>query len=153
MPGLIRLADQRWAAGAKMMNIRALRIIHKWLVVRDVVPGVNNRVVSSESRVMLAADRAALSVHPGRSESALEPAPRNALRVQQVANILAGHGDLVHSLKLRIRSDAIIQQWARIANHGSGRGAVRDIATRRCGLSIGPEWSKCSGKGISRNQI
>src|SRR2546427_6757887 len=39
-----------------MMLVRSLRIIHKRLVVRDVVASVHDRIISGETRVMLAAD-------------------------------------------------------------------------------------------------
>src|SRR2546425_10654998 len=62
-----------------MMLVGSLRIIHERLVVRDVVASVHDGIISSETRVMLAADCATLSVHARGREAALEPAPADAL--------------------------------------------------------------------------
>jgi len=83
-----------------MVRVGGLLIVHKWFVVRDVVSGVYDRIVASQARVMLAAYGTSLSVHACWREATLEPSPSDALCVEKIADVFAGHGDLVHGLKL-----------------------------------------------------
>src|SRR6266480_1168708 len=93
-----------------MVRVGGLLIVHKWFVVRDVVSGVYDRIVASQARVMLAAYGASLGVHACWCEATLKPSPSDALGVEKIADVFAGHGDLVHGLKLGIRCDAVIKQ-------------------------------------------
>src|SRR6266404_854243 len=136
-----------------MVRVGGLRIVHKWFVVRDVVSGVYDRIVASQPRVMLAAYGASLGVHTGWREATLEPSPSDALCVEKIADVFAGHCDLVHGLKLGIRCDAVIKQGPRISDHGSRRCAIRDVTACRSRLSVWAERCKCTRVGIPSDQV
>ncbi len=136
-----------------MMHVRRLWVIHERLVVWNIIARIYHGIVTRESRVMLSAHSVSLRINARRRKSALEPSPRNPLRVQQIANVLTRHRDLIHRLKLRIRKHAVIQQWPWIANHRSRRRSVRDISrcTRR--LAIRPRRRERPRKRIASNEI
>src|SRR5437016_13825855 len=136
-----------------MVRVGGLLIVHKWFVVRDVVSGVYDRIVASQARVMLAAYGASLGVHTCWREATLEPSPSDALCAEKIADVFAGHGDLVHGLKLGIRCDAVIKQGPRIADHGSRRCAIGDVTAGRSRRSVWAERCKCTRVGISSDQV
>src|SRR5262249_55165984 len=100
---VFRGADEAHITWAGVVWIRRLHEVLKRFVVRNIVASVDNRVVSGETRVVLAANRAPLVVFASRREAALEPTPSDALGVQQVADVFARHGYLVGRLELWIR--------------------------------------------------
>src|SRR5438552_3126894 len=136
-----------------MVRVGGLLIVHKWFVVWDVVSGVYDRIVASQARVMLAAYGASLGVHACWREATLEPSPSDAPCIQKIADVFAGHGDLVHSLKLGIRCDAVIKQGPRIADHGSRRCTIGDVTAGRSRRSVWAERCKCTRVGISSDQV
>src|SRR6266581_1422881 len=66
------------------------------------VASIHDCIVSGETRVVLATYCPSLRVHTRRREAALEPAPSDALGIQQVSHVFTGHSDLVDALKLGI---------------------------------------------------
>src|SRR5215467_6018222 len=110
-----------WITWAHMMLVGGLRVIHERLMVRYVVACVHDGVIAGEARVMLAANGAPLSVHARRCEAALEPSPGNAFCVEEVADVFARHGDLIDVLKFGIGRHAIVEERARVTNHGARR--------------------------------
>src|SRR5205814_10046927 len=108
-----RCTDEQWIAWPCVVDVCGLRVIHERFVVRDVVTSVYDRVVAGESGVMLAAYGTTLSVHTRRREATLEPTPRDALGIQQVAHVLTRHRDLADVLELVICRHAIVKQRPR----------------------------------------
>src|SRR5262249_45564587 len=127
MVGLVRPADRADGTWAQVVWICGVAEVHERLVVRNVIAGVYNGIVTGKARVMLPANGAALSVNARRRESALEPTPGNALGVQQIANVLAGHRNLVNVLKFGIGRDAIIIQGTGISDYRTGCCSAGDV--------------------------
>src|SRR5260370_42693206 len=98
------------------MLVRRLRVVHEGFVMRDVIAGVHDRIIPRQARMMLATYGAALRVHSGWRKASLKPSPGDALGIQQIAHVLARHGDLVHLLELWIGGHAIVQERPRIAD-------------------------------------
>src|SRR6267143_2426707 len=108
--------------------------------------------------MVLTADGTSLRIRTRRCEPALEPAPRDALGVQQIAHVLACYCDLVRILKLGIGGHAIVEQWPRIADdsplrYRRIRYAAREVESRTSWLAIGSQWRKCSRERIPRDQV
>src|SRR5438105_7622641 len=136
-----------------MMLVGSLRIIHERLMMRDIVASVYDRIVSGETRMMLATNGATLGVHACGREATLEPAPGDALGIQQITDVFTGHCNLVHTLEFWIRCHAIIEQWPRIADHSSGCRRVGNVARRAGEAAVRPLWRQCCRESISRHQI
>ncbi len=99
---VLRSSDEERIAWPRVVDVCGLREIHERLVVRDVVASIHDCIVSGETRVVLATYCPSLRVHTRRREAALEPAPSDALGIQQVSHVFTGHSDLVDALKLGI---------------------------------------------------
>ena len=106
--GLVRLADHGGGAGRQMPGIGGLRIILEGLVMGDVVGDGLARDVDR----FVAADRLAV-LAAGRAESALEPAPGDALVVQQIADVASGQCD-----EAPLGIGAVVEQGIGIGDHG-----------------------------------
>jgi hypothetical protein len=76
-------------------------------------------------------------VDDGEIEAALEPAPADALGIEQIADIVAGHGDLVST------GGADVPDRIGVADHRQFAGAVAGIGKcfvgRRAGRSPKPK--------------
>src|SRR5712672_4258244 len=130
MVGLIGLADRRHAARPQVMLICSLREIFEWLVMGNVVSHRRHEVVSRQSCMMSAAHCSARRVYTCRRESALKPTPRNALGIQQIADVFPDDGNHVRGLQFGIRHHAIIKARPRIAYDRSGRESIEYIPIR-----------------------
>src|SRR3989442_13136181 len=93
-------SDQAWIAWTHVMLVCGLRVVHERLVVGNVVPGIHDSVIAGQACMVLATNSTPLRANAGGREASLEPAPRDALGVQQIANVLARHPDLVPVLEL-----------------------------------------------------
>src|ERR1700743_2602725 len=99
-------------------------------MVRDVVANCFDDVIARESRVMSAANSAALRIMAGGLEAALEPAPRDVLGVQQVADVPARDRDHRRRLQLRVGQNTLVVGRAWITDRGACVGTTADVA--RC---------------------
>ena len=88
MIGLIGLSNGGRRAWRQVMLVRAQLEIHERFMMRNIVTRG-----SCEAGRYACADCSAIRESAGRSEPALKPTPRDALGVQQVANIFAAHPD------------------------------------------------------------
>src|ERR1700693_1006624 len=111
MIGLIGLSNGRRRAWRQVMLVGGLLVIHERFMMRNIVAGR-----SREAGCYGCAYRGAICEPAGRAEPALEPTPRDALGVQQVANVFAAHTDA----RLLCRADdwcgnAIVERWKWVA--------------------------------------
>src|SRR6266852_1079512 len=136
MVGLIGLADLGHAARPQMVLICGLREIFEWLVMRNVVSYRRHEVVPSQSCMVSAAHRAAHRIYASWRESALKPTPRNALGIQQIANVFPGYSDHVRGLQFGVRHHAIIKARPRIAYDRTGREPIENIPVGTRGGSV-----------------
>src|SRR5712664_3588514 len=104
-----------------MVLIGSLRVILERLVVRNIVTHGRREIVSGKPGVMRAADCSAVRIYARRRESALEPAPGDALGVQQIAYVFPNYGDHGRGLQLGVGQHAIVEARARIAYDRAGR--------------------------------
>ena len=100
MIGLVGFAYIRNGSGRKVMRIGRRCVVLKGLMVRHVVVRRRSREVAVSGGAV--------------GKATLEPTPGDALVIEQVAHVLARHGDGV------VRSgDAVVESRARVGDHGS----------------------------------
>ena len=85
--GLIGAPDPGFRGRRQVLRVRGGLVVLERVVVRHVV----RHLGTADVLVLRAADRVAGAVRPGRREPALEPAPGDVLRVEQVTDVLPGH--------------------------------------------------------------
>ncbi|ABA52723.1 hypothetical protein BURPS1710b_A2343 [Burkholderia pseudomallei 1710b] len=114
-------ADRRDRARARVLRVRGRRVVLEPVVVRDVVG--RRRVHRGRDRAALAARRA-VRVRRRQIEAAHEAAPRDVARVQQIADVLAGHHRLIG------RARAHVVAGVDIVDHREAALAVVDVVRR-----------------------
>src|SRR5437588_2092532 len=139
--------------GPSVMLVGGLLVILEGLVVRDVVTNGSNEIISGQTGMVRAANRAAQRVRAGGGEPALEPAPGDSLGVEPVPDVAPGDGDHAGALEFRVGDHAIVVARPRIPNHGPGGCRIGNIAGRVGGLAVGPERHKRRAKRVAGNQI
>src|SRR5579859_738857 len=115
--GRPRMPDLVHGCRCQVGRICGLRKVLERFMVRDVIRyGRTGHV-----RMSSAAYRLTARVYSSWTETTLEPAPADVFRVEQIADVRAGHGDCAGTLP------ALIQRRARVADDA----AVADAASQR----------------------
>src|SRR5712664_2164962 len=120
-----------------MVFIGSLRVILERLVVRNIVTHGRREIVSGKPGVMRTADCPAVGIYARRRESALKPAPGNALGVQQIADILTSYRDHGRRLQFGVGHHAIVEARAPITYDRAGREPSEDVPVCARGSAIG----------------
>src|ERR1041384_3154419 len=108
--------------------------------------------------MMLSAHGETVHVYAGGRKSALEPAPSDALCVQQIADVLSGHSNLSGTGKSRSGLHAVIEVWPGIAHDGANfnrriRGAACDLGGRDGRTAVGSGRKQGGGESVTSHQI